>query len=399
MSERRRIGTDQTAPRSPQDLRDLLVEARHLQAYEMKRSVDHVLRVAEVCELERIGQRMRKRAGGEGRRRPNGASEATRQAYLARGSQMMARYRREAEIGPAGDLDALDAVAWLFAHKPVIKDATWRGYKIDIRSWLEHHRPHGFAEAIDRLASEPQLGRHGKQRPCRLPPERLDVLTRRLTDIGTDEASWLKSWLIAGVTTGLSPVEWRMATLARRGSEIWLDVNMVNARGVPIVCRSLGIGGLNAETRRTIVHMVERCSDVGKPGTWHTRQSGLAGLLREVCRQFDPAERRDYTLHSLRDQFIANMLAVAPPENVAALVGEVVSTEQRRGYGRGRLAWSQSDIVDVPRVDKKLLLHMKRRLNWCERRKDIEYRSGRRKLARTGLAEGVGDKMPPDDRD
>jgi hypothetical protein len=121
--------------------------------------------------------------------------------------------------------------------------------------------------------------------------------------------------------------------------------------------------------------------------------------LREVCRQFDPAERPDYTLHSLRDQFIANMLAVAPPENVAALVGEVVSTEQRRGYGRGRLAWSQSDIVDVPRVDKKLLIHMKRRLNWCERRKEIEYRSGRRKLARTGLAEGVGDKMPPADRD
>jgi hypothetical protein len=190
-----------------------------------------------------------------------------------------------------------------------------------------------------------------------------------------------------------------MATLARRGSEIWLDVNMVNARGVPIVCRSLGIGGLNAETRRAIVHMVERCSDIGKAGTWHTRQSRLARLLREVCRQFDPAERPDYTLHSLRDQFIANMLTMAPPENVAALVGEVVSTEQRRSYSRARLAWSQSDIVDVPRADKEVLLYMKRRLNWCKRRKDIEYRSGRRKPARTGLAEGVADKMPAEDRD
>jgi hypothetical protein len=377
---------DQTAPRPPEVLRELLLaaragqtrdrQAREAQAREEKQSFEHVKRVAEVIKQERAKLRERQRKATRRHDKTGSgpltiASEITEQNDLTRGARLIAWYRRDAQKGPSDVLDPTDVVNWLFGQKPFIEPVTWRGYRIDMTRWLGQHKPPGYVRAIGMLEAEPQWGRCGNQHVYRSPHAHFQALQQRLSDLQTRDASWLRDWLVAGVHTGLSPVEWRMATLVRRGEEIWLDVNTVSSRDEPIVCRSLGISGLQAETRAAIERMVERGRDVGKPGTWYTRQSRLATMLRDTCKGGEPRMQPGYTLNSLRDQFVANVLSVRAPDEAAALVGEVCAPEQARGYARARIAWTGSEI-DVPKPDPELLANMRRRLDWYNRRREAE---------------------------
>lgn len=352
----------------------------------------------------------RRTAMGKQRRQTDGdtivrkaATHATHAAYVNRGWGLFARYRRESGLSLAAEeLDPRDFVNWLFGLKPSLKMTSWRQYRSAALVWVQA-LPHTWMEeaaalieadigvGVDEGRAE-QFGRRvglvRQERAKRFDKKDFDEIVRILATFSRSAAvPWLKSWLSTGIDTGLRPFEWATTDLEvrsdpsrQRGRQAWLHV--VNAEasfGRSNFCyRTLDISNFSDHAFEAVKEMVDRAGQWTIADEFEMRHSQVAQLLYEACAVLFPRQRQRYSLYSLRDQFIANMRALYPPAEIAALVGHI-SNEPAEHYGKRRIAWLDDEICERPLPMPDSVAQMRIRLKWHE---DRQWVQGLRRAAR-----------------
>lgn len=316
-------------------------------------------------------------AGAEEVVRGTTRSAKTQEQYLARGNQLLARYRRECGIlsDDLLSLDALEFADWVLSLKPMLKPTAWRPYKQAAKAILATLPDTDEAiTVIDADTAEP--GSEPERKSAKKPsatkrnlPRRtsalkakyiakrdFETLVKYLRRLSSSKyASILADWLVAGLATGLRPVEW-MATAveisenpaAASGRNVWLYVlnaKHTNNRANGAV-RTIDLSA----TRDEAVGAVQRMSELGRDwlvrGVFEEMQSQCSQLMYNTSDRLFPGRKYTYALSSTRHQFIANAKSYHKPEAVSAMVGHAVTDTAVENYGKRRNAWAPEDLVD-----------------------------------------------------
>jgi len=349
-------------------------------------------------------------------------SERTHNQYLDRGRMLVRRYRRELDLMSA-DMDSvnpIEFVNWLMSLKPTISRATWRPYRQAAKAILAT-MPHDDTEAaiamIEADIAEGVTSDREASPPKKSPKTRADGLPRRTSGLKAKRfpksdfdrtlaflryysrsqlAPVLMDWMVAGVTTGLRPIEWQATDLELRedpqapnGRWAWLYVlnaKATNGRGNGIV-RTLDLSHFSDETLSSIRRMSERGSQWLLDGKYDSMQSQCSQLLYSVCARLFSGRSMIYSLYSLRHQFIANAKSFHKAEAVSALVGHVVTDTAQENYAKRNSAWAPEDILDKADPVPEEVSTVRLRLRFFEERLRIQEAAGLIKLPRRRGAE------------
>jgi hypothetical protein len=327
---------------------------------------------------------------GEGRVRV--ASPETRKAYLSRGLRMIDRYRRETATGVSmEDIDPRLFVDWLLGLKPHLKDDTWRGYRASAAAVLGSIPVDHMDEAIAMLHADLQVGADEGRRAFRsnkdsdrdaadaLPyAKRIEYrhfedLKRSLPVMSRSKvAEWLHDWLVAGICTGLRPMEWAFTDVEKRDGRVWLHVISAKAADGRATHRTLDLSNFSPETLQAVERMVERSRGWVLTGRMAMHQGEVAKLLRQTCKVLFPRMQMEYTLYSPRHQFIANMKTIYPREEVAAMADYGSTDTQVEHYAKRRAAWTGQQITEVPRPVQEQVSRIKRSHEFFDERRAIK---------------------------
>lgn len=321
------------------------------------------------------------------------ATPETLQEYLAVGRRLMNRFKRESDVQfSLEDVDPREFVNWLLGLRPFLTSNTWRKYRASATAIIQTIPSNYLDEAVAMLNADLHVGNDegppvskkkgqdgSSAKAKRVDHQHLQQLKRRLRVTTRSQAQvWLRDWLDAGINTGLRPMEWALTTLERRpdrrfpNGRVWLHVVSAKAADGRATHRTLDLSNFSTEALESVVRMVERSRDWVLTGSWANRQWEVARLLRTTCQNLFPRLQRQYTLYSLRHQFIANMKTIYTREEVAAMVGHISLETQVEHYGKKRVAWDSNLIVEVPMPVEEQVAHIRKRLElFDERRADI----------------------------
>jgi hypothetical protein len=121
--------------------------------------------------------------------------------------------------------------------------------------------------------------------------------------------------------------------------------------GAAGVNRTLDISDFTDETRQAIERMIERSEKWALEGTIDRHRSEVARLLAKICYRIFPKRSIQYSLFSLRDQWVANMSAVkTKPAELSALLGRMKVKTDAEHYRNRRRAWETDDINEIPKA-------------------------------------------------
>lgn len=318
-------------------------------------------------------------------------SEETQANYIARGMGLVNRYVRHitpaaAALGNSG-FDAPDVINPVqFAHfvlslKPTLKPSSWRAYRQSAKAIIDT-LPHDdvdralalfdtdFNEADTpekKSKSNDKSGRGLKRKTSALkekkfPHPEFERALAYLTKFSKSKYSLvLADWLVAGITTGLRPIEWQATDIevvedegAPNGRWVWLYVlnaKATNGRSNGLV-RTIDISEFDDQTVGAIRRMSTRGLAWLNELTYDHHQSQCSQLLYQISEKIFTApglgRKKTYCLYSLRHQFIANMKAIKRSEEVSALVGHIVTETAHSHYAKSRTAWDEQDLIGVP---------------------------------------------------
>jgi hypothetical protein len=309
-------------------------------------------------------------------------SEKTHTGYLERGQQLIKRYRKQAGLSTSNILtvDPVHFVNWLFSIKPTITANAWRPYRQSAKAVLATI-PHDdtekaiamidadiseAAETSTREASaEPVTGTDGRRKlprktsarkEKRFPKGDFDKVVSYLKYFSKSKhAETLADWMIAGVATGLRPIEWQATDLEIKddpestfGRHVWLYVvnaKATNGRGNG-AHRTIDLSGCRDET----IAAVKRMSEVGMQwlidAEYDSMQSQCSQLLYSTCDRIFRTRPKVYALYSLRHQFVANAKTFHGPASISAMCGHIVTDTAISSYGKKRSGWDPEDILD-----------------------------------------------------
>jgi hypothetical protein len=161
--------------------------------------------------------------------------------------------------------------------------------------------------------------------------------------------------MIAGVATGLRPIEWQATDLEIKddpestfGRHVWLYVvnaKATNGRGNG-AHRTIDLSGCRDET----IAAVKRMSEVGMQwlidAEYDSMQSQCSQLLYSTCDRIFRTRPKVYALYSLRHQFVANAKTFHDPASISAMCGHIVTDTAISSYGKKRSGWDPEDILD-----------------------------------------------------
>jgi hypothetical protein len=329
---------------------------------------------------------------GEGRVKV--ASPETREGYLSRGKGLFARFKWETGSRVSlEDIDPREFVNWLLGLNPALRRGTWRTYRASVIAIIQSIPSDHMDEALAMLHEDLQVG-DDDGRPTSVSKEReataslgakrmqhqhflrLKLSLRGMSPSRVVDA--LSDWLDAGINTGLRPMEWTFTALEKRpdprcrhGQRIWLHVISARAPGGPGTYRTLEISNFSLETLGAVERMVERSRDCVLTGRSATLQGEVAKLFRKTCKALFPRMQVQYTLYSLRHQFIANMKTIYTREQVAAMTGYSSVDAQVQHYTKRRSSWSTEEISDVPVPVEEQVARIKRRLELSDLRRRV----------------------------
>lgn len=327
-------------------------------------------------------------------------SAKTHEAYLKTGERLMKRYRRSAELTnvPLDAIDPVDFVNYCFSIKPTITPSAWRSYKPGIRSMLDS-LPHERAEEAVRLLngdisetvtstkeSAPRKDAKGRKLPRRtsavkekrFPKEAFDTIITYLKFISRSKlAPIVVDWLIAGMATGLRPIEWAATDLEvkedpsfHKGRFVWLYVlnaKATNGKGNGLV-RTLDLTHCRDETIAAVRRMSERGYEWLSEGIYDDMQRQCSQVLYKACDTLSTIKGKTYALYSLRHQFVANQKTIHAQEYVSAMCGHIVVDTAVSNYGRKTSAWGPDDIADhVSPVEEEVALIQPRFVYFTQR--------------------------------
>jgi hypothetical protein len=205
-------------------------------------------------------------------------------------------------------------------------------------------------------------------------------LKRSLPVMGHSKVGrWLLDWLVAGIHTGLRPMEWGLALIEKRparcclhGERIWLHVVTARATDGRGTHQTLDISEFSAETLEAIERTVNRSRDWVLSGQSAMWQSEVSKLLRKACQTLFPLMKLQYTLYSLRHQFIANMKTIYSREEVAAMADHVSTDTHLDHYRKRRASWTDQQITEVPVPMQEQVVRIKKRLESFDERRDFK---------------------------
>jgi hypothetical protein len=375
----------------------------------------------------RLGPQEEDEAAGSGTSNESGGAPGlssllqdvdTHSNYLARGQQLLKRYKRESGFRLADDdVDPCGFALWLMSLRPFLSPSSWRLYRLSGTAMIERI-PHadlekalgmlaetGRLEVEARAVYRPTLEREGgtlPMRATRMEYAHYQKIRSSLRMMSRSAAvEWLDDWLVAGISTGLLPGEWPLAHLEVRplrtgGRKVWLHV--LNAKATKGrgngTYRTLDISDFRHETLMAVEQMVKWSERWALEGKTVKRQSDCAQLFYQICNILFPRMLVKYSLFSLRHQFISNMKSIMMPAQVAALSGHISVEAQVEHYTKRRSAWNQHHIGDVPVAIEDQVKQAQKRLTMLEEREHL-------RLMRKAFIEGryIEDDAnhPPDD--
>jgi hypothetical protein len=127
--------------------------------------------------------------------------------------------------------------------------------------------------------------------------------------------AWLRTWLVAGIHTGLWPHEWSASAVAVRPDperlsrrRAWLHVLPLNKTSRPAhkPSRTLDISDFSDDAFEAVRMMIEYGAQWKLDGIYEQRYSDCAELLYEFRRRAFPRRTVLYSLYFLRSQFVAD---------------------------------------------------------------------------------------------
>jgi hypothetical protein len=341
------------------------------------------------------------------------ASPATQQLYLSRGRGLMERFKRENDIHISmEDIDPRDFANWLLGLKPFLTRNTWRSYRAAALAIVQSIPSIYLDEALALLNSDLQVGDDdgapiskrkndenatgASLRAKRMDHQHLHQLKRRLlVSTRSQVQGWLRDWLEAGINTGLRPMEWSVTALERRpdrrfpNGRVWLHVVSAKAADGRATHRTLDLSNFSTQAVEAVERMVNRSREWVMMGVWADRQADVGKLMRKLCKLMFPRMQKQYTLYSLRHQFIANMKTIYTREEVAAMVGHISLDTQVEHYGKKRSAWDSKLIIEVPMPIEEQVAQIKKRLELFDLRRDD--------IAQKAAAKGLNSEIELDD--
>jgi hypothetical protein len=303
--------------------------------------------------------------------RSKGADPSTAaEKGLTRGTQLLKRYKWEQNLQTADeDLDPRRFAEWVIVLSEFLSSSSLRVYRQAAEAMIRKLPQEGRDEAIamltgtgpmetsargqykQTLEKNPKLFRdHAK----RMPVDDYRKLRASLRNMSPSTLVLaLDDWLVAGLLTGLLPGEWPLAALENRLDDqsrrrVWLHVVNAGAAGVN---RTLDISKFTEETLQAIERMIERSEKWALEGSIDRHRSEVARLLAKICDRIFPRRSIQYSLFSLRDQWVANMSAVkTEPAELSALLGRMKVKTDGEHYRNRRGAWETDDINEIPKA-------------------------------------------------
>lgn len=299
-------------------------------------------------------------------------SKKTSSDYLNRGRLLINRYKREIGLDQeVDDFDVVEFVTWLLSLKRGLESSSWRVYRLAAYHTLMAKPDPDIEVALDmldndiiegdealetaesRLEAKPAGYRTSALKKKNFPRADFEKYMAYLQyKSRSKSAPVLTDMLVAGVYTGLRPIEWQATDLQydrdpSTGKQyVWLYVlnaKTTNERGNGII-RTLDLSELPVPILNSIKRMHERGLSWREAGTFNTEKSQLGQLMYQIGQNIRPRAKSHYSLYSCRHQFIANMKSLMEPEEVSALAGHAVTKTAKRSYGKSRSAWSPDQL-------------------------------------------------------
>lgn len=302
-------------------------------------------------------------------------SDETHERYLERGRALVRRYRKETGNVDASiySLDPIEFTNWFFSLKPTLKASAWRPYRQSAKAILSTIPHDKVDEAIAMIEADIVEGTTSKQvdmkdgldnrrklpkqtsalKEKKFPKPDFDKVLSTLKYFSRSKfAPYLADWLVAGVATGLRPIEWATTELeikdenGRRQAWLYvLNAKATNGRANGVV-RTLDLSNFSDDTLRAVKRMSEIGNEWFLDGTYDSMKSQCSQLLYSVCERLFKGRNKVYSLYSLRHQFIANSKTYHRPEAVSALAGHIVTDTAVSSYGKKRSSWGPDEIKD-----------------------------------------------------
>ena len=200
-------------------------------------------------------------------------------------------------------------------------------------------------------------------------------------------APLVRSWLRAGLATGLRPSEWLGScvelhssdAVAGGESEIHLNVRSLktdNDRGLGPV-RTIDITNLTKTSLSAVDVMCAEGRECDKH-KFSDLERRAAGVLYSACQALFLGKRR-YSLYSCRHQFVANQKACGVPViEIAAMVGHRIDISTDRVYAKKSAAWPDERIEDRPRGVAAEIALVTQRERFSEKARAAIARAGSR---------------------
>lgn len=340
-------------------------------------------------------------------------SEKTHEQYLERGRSLVKRFQKETgrEHGSFLDLNPLEFANWFFSLKPTVKASTWRPYRQSAKAILASI-PHDNTEAALALIDSDIVEIEMTDQPLpkselisnfegdrkKMPRKTSALKEKKFPKPDFDKViSYLKhfsrsklspvliDWMVAGISTGLRPIEWATTDLeiredptAPNGRRVWLYVlnaKSTNGRANGLA-RTIDLSNFSDETLRAIRHMSENGAEWLTTGEYNTYQSQVSQLLYTTCQRLFKGRRKVYALYSLRHQFIANAKSYQKPEEIAAIVGHGVTNTASENYGKKRSCWEPDEIPERPNAVAEEVATVKQSLEFYQNRVKLQVESG-----------------------
>lgn len=270
-------------------------------------------------------------------------SESTQIEYKKRAQQLCTRAQVELK---SKESDPRMVAAWLLKYRKNISKNTFRQYKSALvyYFWEVLGTPSAkqaacfLARQNSDFASKTSDKTSGKKRK-NIPEDDLNLLTAYLRR-GVDN-KWgneTANWLLAGIITGLRPVEWEHAKVYQDGDDFKLVVqNVKNTNGrANGMQRTLLLNNLNEEDIEILSSHLANIEKFGRE-KFHDFWVSCSKTLNRANETLFGKRKKNITLYSARHQFSADAKKSGlSPQAIAALMGHATDATAALHYGKRR---------------------------------------------------------------
>jgi hypothetical protein len=277
----------------------------------------------------------------------------TEQHYAIKARQIRDRAARELGYKLADSVSPVAIAEHLITRKSEIAKNTWRLYKNALRSHFhalvsvgeDPGKGDDLRSAIALLDAEPSTGamprgtRTSAAKHKQFKRDDFDKLLDYLNaHVGRHKfANALRTWLIAGLFTGLRPCEWEHAgfnEVEGRRCLMVRNAKATNGRGNGD-CRTLDLAKAGDPDLDALHDMMQMLEGYEAELGFAALQERLAHYMKRATRACFGRRKKYPTLYSLRHQFVADAKRSGHSQaEIAALLGQASDETASRHYAR-----------------------------------------------------------------